>query len=200
MALSQGVLAFPKQYPFVFNLGVASVKTSIADLMTQCAVERRKLSEVDWQRNGAFVCFGFAYLGGFQYWLQINMYKRWFPHMERFSKLSTAEKLRDGPGLRDVAKQVLFDVGIHLPFMYYPTFYTVKQMVQGVSANPLEAVPNAVSQYQKNFVADNKAMLMVWLPSDILIFSVPLWMRLPLRHVVSFGWTSYVSFVRGSAK
>jgi hypothetical protein len=30
-------------------------------------VEGRK--EVDWTRNAAFTIFGFAYLGGFQYWL-----------------------------------------------------------------------------------------------------------------------------------
>ena len=28
------------------------------------------------------------------------------------------------------AEQVAFDVFIHLPFMYFPTFYTVKEFVQ----------------------------------------------------------------------
>ena len=36
-------------------------------------VEKKKLEEVNWTRNAAFVAFGFAYLGGFQYWIQINM-------------------------------------------------------------------------------------------------------------------------------
>ena len=98
-----------------------------------------------------------------------------------------------------LARQVLFDVGVHLPFMYYPTFYAVKQMVQGDSINPAVAVPRGLSLYSENFITDNKAMLAVWLPADIVVFSVPLWLRLPLRHVVSLGWTAYLSFLRGDA-
>jgi hypothetical protein len=191
------IIAFPKAFPAVFNLGVATVKTSCADLITQCAVERKQFGEIDWKRNGSFAVFGFAYLGGFQYWLQINMFKRMFPTMERFSKLTFREKLKDTEGLKDVAKQIVFDVGIHLPFMYYPTFYTVKQMVQGDSVNPAIAIPRGIEQYSNNFVADNKAMLMVWAPADVIIFTVPLWLRLPVRHIVSLGWTCYLSFVRG---
>ena len=52
------------------NLIIATLKTSAADLMSQMAIERKPLSEVDWQRNFVFCVFGFAYLGGFQYWYQ----------------------------------------------------------------------------------------------------------------------------------
>ena len=34
--------------------------------------------------------------------------------------------------------QVLFDVFVHLPFMYFPAFYTVKEFVQGTSNNPID--------------------------------------------------------------
>ena len=71
--MAMSVLAFPKQYPFATNMIIASGKTSVADLIVQCAVEKKKLEEVNWTRNAAFVAFGFAYLGGFQYWIQINM-------------------------------------------------------------------------------------------------------------------------------
>lgn len=40
----------------------------------------------------------------------------------------------------------------------------------------------------------------VWGPADLLCFSVPLWLRLPVRHVISFAWTAYLSFVRGANK
>ena len=93
---------------------------------------------------------------------------------------------------------MLFDVGVHLPFMYYPTFYCIKQMVQGESMNPAVAVPRGLGLYKDNFVTDNKAMLSVWLPADIIVFSVPLYLRLPIRHVVSLGWTAYLSFLRGN--
>ena len=51
-------------------------------------------------------------------------------------------------------------------------------------------MPAGLGLYKDNFVTDNKAMLSVWLPADIIVFSVPLYLRLPIRHVVSLGWTA----------
>lgn len=188
--------AFPKNNPINFNLMVATAKTSAADIVTQTTVEGK--SDIDWRRNASFAVFGFIYLGGFQYFLQVNMFRRWFPGMERFTRLSIAEKLRDGPGLRTALKQIFFDCFIHLPFMYYPTFYIVKQAVQSDDTHPTDVLKHGLTKYVDNFVPDQTAMLSVWFPADFVIFSVPLWLRLPTRHVVSFGWTAYLSFLRGN--
>ena len=64
--------SFAKENPFVFQLGVATAKTSAADLVAQIVAEQKSLDEVDWKRNFIFVVFGFAYLGAFQYWLMVN--------------------------------------------------------------------------------------------------------------------------------
>ena len=192
------VAGFPKAYPFNFNLIVATCKTSGADLMTQLTVEKKSLDRIDWRRNASFAVFGFLYLGGFQYWLQVTMFKRWFPGVERFTQLSFREKISDGPGLVTAAKQIFFDCFIHLPFMYYPTFYVVKEAVQGSSPNPTDWASVGATKYCTNFIPDQRAMLSVWFPADIIIFSVPLYLRLPTRHVVSFGWTAYLSFLRGN--
>ena len=29
-------------------------------------------------------------------------------------------------------------------------------------------------------------------PADVILFSLPMWLRMPARHVVSFGWTGTV--------
>jgi hypothetical protein len=71
--------SWAKENPFLFQLGVATVKTSAADLVAQMVAERKSLQEVDWKRNAIFVVFGFAYLGGFQYWLMVTKYRQWFP-------------------------------------------------------------------------------------------------------------------------
>lgn len=68
--------SFAKSNPFVFQLIVATTKTMAADLMTQTVAEGKKFDEIDWKRNGIFVVFGFAYLGGFQYWLMISKYRQ----------------------------------------------------------------------------------------------------------------------------
>lgn len=193
-------MAFPKNHPFLFQLGVATAKTSVADLMIQVVAERKSLSEVDWKRNGIFVIFGFAYLGGFQYWIMVTKYRQWFPTMDRFAKLSFAEKVKDTAGILDAMKMVLFDVTIHLPLMYFPTYYTVKECVYGKNWNPADWVQDGLTKYVHNAKDDLTAMIQLWGPSDCIQFVLPVHIRMPFRHIISFFWTAYVSFTRGAAQ
>jgi len=65
-------VAFAKANPFFNNVLIATLKTSAADLVAQCAIEGKPFSEIDWQRNMVFCLFGAVYLGGFQYWYQVR--------------------------------------------------------------------------------------------------------------------------------
>jgi len=195
---STGMRSIVKDHPFKFQLGVATVKTSAADLVAQVVAERKSLDEIDWQRNGLFVVFGFTYLGCFQYWLMVTKYRHWFPTMDRFAKLSFAEKLKDTAGILDAMKMVLFDVTIHLPMLYFPTYYAVKEAVGGQSWNPTDWVKDGVTKYANNAKEDLTAMIQLWGPSDCIQFVLPVHIRLPFRHIVSFFWTAYVSFTRGA--
>jgi len=188
---------FPKENPFIFQLGIATAKTSAADLIVQTVVERKTLGEVDWKRNGIFVVFGFVYLGGFQYWIMVSKYRQWFPTMDRFGKLPLAEKIKDTAGILDAIKMVLFDVTIHLPLMYFPSYYVTKEFVSGSTNNPVDWVKNGVTKYAKNAKEDLTAMIKLWGPSDCIQFILPTHIRMPFRHMVSFFWTAYVSFTRG---
>ncbi|KAL3943075.1 MAG: hypothetical protein SGBAC_002852 [Bacillariaceae sp.] len=195
---ASGMGSFVKAHPFKFQLGVATVKTSAADLVAQVVAERKSFDEIDWQRNGLFVVFGFVYLGGFQYWLMVTKYRHWFPTMDRFAKLSFAQKLKDTAGMIDAAKMVLFDVTVHLPLLYFPTYYAVKEAVGGHSWNPADWVQDGVTKYAGNAKEDLTAMIKLWGPSDCIQFVLPVHIRLPFRHIVSFFWTAYVSFTRGA--
>ncbi|KAJ1478894.1 hypothetical protein T484DRAFT_1960099 [Baffinella frigidus] len=195
-----GLLAFAQANPFVTQLGVSTVKTGAADILTQTTVEGKGFWEIDWKRNMVFVLFGAAYLGGFQYWIQVNMFRKWFPGMDRFANSTMAQKLKDGPGMLSAAKQVCFDVFVHLPFMYFPVFYSVKESVQGSSWNPVDWVKDGCTKYYNNFAKDFQVMFTLWAPADVVLFSLPMWLRMPGRHMVSFGWTAYLSFLRGGAQ
>jgi hypothetical protein len=192
--------AFPKKNPFAFQLMVATSKTSAADLLAQMVAEKKSLAEVDWKRNGIFVVFGFAYLGCFQWWLMVTKYRQWFPTMDRFAKLPFAEKLKDTAGLIDAAKMVVFDITVHLPLMYFPTYYTVKELVVGQSWNPSDWLVDGCTKYMNNTKEDLTAMIQLWGPSDCIQFVLPLHIRMPFRHLVSFFWTAYVSFTRGKTE
>jgi hypothetical protein len=197
-ASSGGIMSIPKNHPFAFSVGVATVKTSAADLVAQMVAERKTLEEVDWKRNGIFVVFGFAYLGCFQYWLMVNKYRQWFPTMDAFGKLPFAQKLKDTAGMIDAGKMVVFDLLVHMPIIYFPTYYTVKEFVSGHSWNPADWVANGVGKYTKNAKEDLTAMVQLWGPSNCIQAILPTYIRLPFRHLVSFFWTVYVSFTRGS--
>lgn len=192
-------MRIPKEYPFLFQLAVATGKTSAADLVCQVVAEKKKWDEIDWKRNAVFVVFGFAYLGGLQYWIMVNKYRQWFPTMDRFAKLSLAEKIKDTAGILDAAKMVLFDVCIHLPIMYFPSYYTLKESINGSTWNPIDWIKDGTSKYYNNLEEDLTAMIKLWGPSDCVQFVLPLHIRMPFRHLVSFFWTSYVSFTRGAA-
>ena len=191
------MMSFPKDHPSAFNLILATSKTCAADIVVQTVVERKKFSEIDWRRNGIFIVFGFAYLGGFQWWLLINKFRQWFPTMERFGKLSLEKKLRHKAGMRDAIKMVAFDVIVHSPIIYFPTYYTVKELVAGQNWNPADWVIDGVGNYRKNMVQDLVAMVSVTIPSDCVQVILPLHLRMIVRHFVSFFWTSYISFSRG---
>jgi len=189
-------VAFAKAYPIMNNLIIATMKTAAADLMAQCVIEKKPVSEVDWRRNFVFCLFGCAYLGAFQYWYQVNIFKRLFPSVERFTNLPIAQKLTDVPGLLALAGQTVLDVAV-LTFIYLPTFYTFKASVFSGSWDPRDWVATGLGAYQKNFQKDAYDLVRVWGPADILCFSIPLYLRLPVRHIISFFWTVYLSFVRG---
>jgi hypothetical protein len=70
-------LSFAERNPFLFQLGVATIKTSAADIMVQIVVDQRSIQDIDYKRNAIFVVFGFVYLGGFQYWLMATQYTKW---------------------------------------------------------------------------------------------------------------------------
>jgi hypothetical protein len=118
--------------------------------------------------------------------------------MDRFAKLSVADKLKDTAGIIDAGKMVLFDIFVHLPLIYFPTFYTVKELVGGHSWNPMDWAKDGVTKYMNNAKDDLTAMIKLWGPSDCIQFVLPVHIRLPFRHVVSLFWTSYVSFTRGA--
>lgn len=192
------IMDFPKTNPFAFQLMIATCKTSAADIVVQTVTEKKKFNEIDWKRNGIFVVFGFAYLGGFQYYIMVNKYSQWFPTFSRFAKLPLKDKIKDTAGMLDAGKMVLFDVLVHLPFMYFPTYYTVKEFVGGKTWNPSDWVIDGLTKYKKNFTDDFVALLKLWGPADCIQFVLPLHIRMPFRHLVSFFWTMYVSYTRGS--
>jgi len=196
------IKTFPKRRPFATNIIVATVKTSLADIVVQKAEGKK---DIDWSRNGVFTAFGFAYLGMAQWFIYVTIFTKVCPNAIRFSNLSWAEKLKDRAGQIDLLKQTAYDNFIHYTFVYYPVFYFFKELIQSGKAPPegekaTSTIERGLSKYWKNCVKDNLYMWSLWIPGDLLVYACPIWMRLPLNHGISLIWTMILSSVRGSEK
>ena len=209
--------SFAKRFPATNASLFCAVSAGLSDVTAQVVVEGKsilpsdegkepsKASSVDWSRNAVFCLFGGIYLGAFQYVYQVHVFRRLFgrAQLERFTSQSWAAKLRDGPGLRSLAMQVMLDIGM-LSCVYLPTFYTFKAAVfstSGSSSNnafpPRAWVSDGVNNWLRNISSDALDMARFWGPADLACFSVALHYRLPLRSVFSFAWTTYLSVIRG---
>lgn len=203
------ITTFPKRRPFATNVIVATVKTSVADLIVQKAEGK---DSIDWTRNGAFTAFGFAYLGIAQWFIYVTLFTKLCPNAVRFSNLSWAEKLKDRAGQIDLIKQTALDNFVHYTFIYFPVFYVIKECINtlavkepakpatGEAAAAKSLPERALGKYWKNCVQDNMYMWSLWVPGDLVVYAVPIWMRLPLNHLISLAWTMILSNLRGSEK
>jgi hypothetical protein len=186
---------FAKKYPFMNNIIIASTKTAAADLMAQVVIAQTPFSAIEWDRTFLFLTFGAIYLGGFQYFYQVNIFKKLFD-VDKFTSQSWSDKLNDVEGLKALAAQTALDLFV-LTLVYLPTFYVFKEGVFSGSMDPTVWMSSGIEKWQQNFSKDELDLIRVWMPADLVCFSVPLYLRLPVRHVVSFMWTAYLSFVRG---
>jgi hypothetical protein len=186
---------FVKDYPFSSNLIIASTKTAAADLLAQVVISHTPLASIQWDRTFLFFIFGAIYSGGFNYFYQVQVFKKLFD-VDKFTSQPWADKLKDEEGLKSLAAQTAVDLVV-LTLIYLPAFYVFKAGVFSGSMDPSVWANSGIHTWQQNFAKDEFDLMRVFFPADLICFSVPLYLRLPSRHIVSFIWTAYLSFSRG---
>jgi hypothetical protein len=102
-----------------------------------------------------------------------------------------AEKMKSPQGLTHLIGQILADLFLYIPFVYYPVFYTFQGSFHG------DTWAVCFARYRDNFAIDVAAQVAFWGPGDIICFGAPAWMRLPISHLGGFGWNSILSWLRG---
>lgn len=195
-SLSSTYMDFAKNFPLINNMMIASVKAASADVLAQTVFGGAGLfgNEYDWQRTILFCLFGAFYRGGFQYLYQVNIFSKIFPNVETFTNQSIDEKLSNVQGLINLAKQTIVDLTI-MSLIYLPTYYTFKESIFCDSMDPSLWLSNGLTSYSAHFSKDEIDLLRVWIPADMVCFSVPLILRLPIRQVISLFYTTYLSYV-----
>jgi len=198
--LGEEILTFPERRPRTFNVLLATVKTWTADAVVQSIEKRRNSSSFDWQRSLAFATFGLLYVGLLQWVLYVSLLTWLFPDAMVFANAPFSVKVHDRIGQIELLGQVLVDNFVFGVLIYFPVFYMIKELVQGDRYLSLHArLQIGLHKYWRNIVHDNLASLALWIPAGIFIFAAPMFLRMPLEHGVSFGWTMFMSATRGSA-
>jgi len=191
------IRTFPKRKPFATNLAVSFTVYGAADYM----VQRTQDGDLDLRRLVGFSIFGG--LSGCVGWVAyMTVFAKLCPHAIRFANRRTlAEKLKDKAGLRDLFKQVALDTFAYTPFVFFPLFYTCMKFIKGglpSCMEPVESAREALCTYRENFVIDNLSCASVFLWADIVIFTVPAYMRLPTIQMVNFVYMMALSWMRGN--
>lgn len=203
--------------PLLLAVSVSCVKASAADLIVQTQMEGRKIRlgdstgnisaggskttspGVDWRRNFVFAAFGALYLGGVQFGIYTRIMPRLFP--ERAVKAAAVKKsFFKSPRTLSVAKQVGFDQFLHVPLLFFPCFYVLKESVESGRLPWVEGTAlRGIKRYSVNAFVDMKDQLSVFLPGAIINFSImPLWLRTPWVAAVSFVYTMILSARNGT--
>lgn len=189
----QELFTFPERRPFMTNLLVATVKTSFADVVVQVSLKVGASKVFDLRRTVVFALFGFLYIGVVEWLIYVRFFTWMCPHAVAFANEPWDLKLDDSFGQMDLAKQILFDNLVHYTCIYYPVFYTLKGLIQGGRVSVVEGL----QQYAQHFTEDNLLVWAIWLPGDVIVFSVPMWLRMLVNHGISFMWTMMLSYLRG---
>lgn len=184
---------FWARHAFLFGVCVAGVKTAAADVMVQKNVEHAR--QLDWRRVRVFSAFGIFFCGFWQYFLYNKVFTKIVKDIGPFLQKPITQRLRDVQGLKGVAVQVGIENFFNNAICYFPVFYMFKIWFE---TGELSAMAG-IRRYQETFWEDCTAIWTLWIPAQAINFLVcPMWARVSFTAMVSFVWTCYVSFVRGS--
>ena len=99
---------------------------------------------------------------------------------------------------RETLDRRRLDQFIHHPFMLFPCFYLVKETIEKPDAGAAAIWSEGRRKQLQNMREDCIVCWTTWIPAFLVNFSVmPMWGRVPFVAAVSFGFTTYFSFLRG---
>ncbi|CAE7253485.1 unnamed protein product, partial [Symbiodinium necroappetens] len=126
-------------------------------------------------------------------WLvYVSLFTRCFPLATRLVNLPLKDKFKDWPGLRQLCLQIAFDLAVYVPFVHFPVFYIAQGAVHGEDAS------SSLSRWRSNLLEDAAGGAAFWLPMDVLCFTVPMWLRMPIGYFTTFWYAALLSVFRGS--
>lgn len=159
----------------------------LGDTFVQRVIERRETLEL--KRVAAFTSFGLIIGGGPLY----GLFTLAYPRVIRPAVAAATNNSR----VAALAAFLAMDIGLFMPFCYFPIFYTVRESIYhpGELGDVLRA---AATKWRDGVVSDTRAASLVMAPQDaLLVFAVPPHLAVPFVSASGFIWVLALSIRRG---
>ena len=191
-----------------FSIMFAGMKNFTADYIIQTKFNNNKCkqikdneddndsTQINYRRLLVFTSFGLLYVGGAQYVIFNRMLPRYLPG------------LLEGK-IKPAAKAVIFDQLIHMPFLYLPVFYFIRELGNFTTTNdshnkhPEEFFYNQIIQpaytsWKNGFSSDMLVEMSIFVPVQALNFTIiKPHFRVPFLTCFGFLWVMTLSYRRG---
>ena len=137
-----------KRHPLAFGITISTIKAVTADVVAQKIIEGKE--KLDRHRLLVFGCFGFFYCGLSQHAIYTVAYPR------LVSALALQQPAR-------AIFQIAVDQILHIPFFYFPVFYTASGCVQAFTGAAASlSLQSIFLQWHSNVWSDVQRCISFW--------------------------------------
>jgi hypothetical protein len=148
-------------------------------------------NEYDKRRAGSFAAFDMSYRAVQHFSFPIIVAAC---HGQYLGALSFLGDNFDASQLGAMEQTLASQLGI-VPFFYYPVFFALTGVIQGLS------VSGSISRAQENFLPLMKRNLLFWIPVQFVQFGyIQEDLQIPFLSICGLAWTFILSTTAGSAK
>jgi len=145
---------------------------------------------VCWRRNSIFAAFGFGYVGGVQYAIFNKLFPKMLPALYSATGPARCNKA--------VVAAVALDACVHMPFMYMPAFYVLREIAVRPELSLKESALKGLEHHRENFWQDATMQAAIFVPVQFFNFKYsPAHLRVPVVVTAGVLWMCVLSFARG---
>ena len=177
-----------KKHPILFASFFACIKNSVADYTIQKAQQienKTQHTQINIKRNIIFALFGLIHVGAGQYIILNKIIPRIIPSL---NKIPTPT--------HSTLKAIILDQFIHVPLIYFPLFYTFKEIGESTSTHPPSKI-NIINNYKSNFKDDMIISASIFMPIQYINFKyIPKYYRVPILSSCGFLYAMLLSHLR----
>lgn len=171
------MLHYLKKKPILFAGTFACFKNCIADYI----IQKNTRKKFNIQRNISFSLFGLLHIGIGQYFI----FNKIIPNILGCYNYQIINN--------NVIKAIFLDLFIHVPFIYFPLFYTFKHFGETNKPN----LNTIILNYKKNIFNDMIISTLIFMPIQYFNFKyIKPYLRVPILSSTGFAYVMLLSYLR----